>query len=373
MNSFKKHSLFFILLSVTFLSTIPIYNIFYSERENEKGFWEEFKLEKIYNVDKLLSYKNYAFYKMGISADTNKAIVGNQGWLFLGNSHNQALAKSTGQYKPNVTDTEQWANAMFHRQKWLSEQGIPMLVFVAPNKHSIYYEHLPHYIKLSSPNSTDILLKTALGKGVNIHDLRPGLLKAKNDNNSRPLYQKTDSHWNNLGAAIAAQEMLEEINKVSSIQAIEIDSINPTLIPTGDVAKQLRIENFLPRDLDVNYKITTKRKLKDACVEAGDPEKFIFEGDCKLFNGIVGGISNIPKRTYHPAAASEKSLLWLRDSFGTAASIFFTTAFKETWQNHHYKMRDPKDFRQFVEKHNPDIVVFLIVERSLTNSYFTRW
>ncbi len=373
MNSFKKYSLFFTLLSATFLSVPPIYNIFYSEHEKDKGFWGKFKSENIYNVDKLLSYKNYAFYKMGISADTNKAIVGNQGWLFLGNSHNQALAKSTGQYKPNVTDTEQWANAMFHRQKWLSEQGIPMLVFVAPNKHSIYYEHLPHYIKLSSPNSTDILLKTALGKGVNIHDLRPVLLKAKNDNKSRPLYQKTDSHWNNFGAAIAAQEMLKEINNVSAIQMIEISSTNSALIPAGDVAKQLRIEGFLPLDLDINYKITTKRKLNNACIEFGVPEKFIFESNCKPFNGIVGGINNIPKRTYHPGAASRKSVLWLRDSFGTAASFFFTTAFIETWQSHHYKMRNPKDFRQFVEKHNPDIVVFLIVERSLTNSYFRWW
>ena len=302
-----------------------------------------------------------------------KAIVGREGWLFLGNIHNQALAKSTGVLKSSPQNANKWAAAMKSRQDWLAQNGIPMLVFIAPNKHSIYPEHLPSYINISSPNSTDILFNTAKNRGINIYNLRKTLLKEKQNNKEKPLYKKTDSHWNNLGATIAAQEILATINLSTPIQEVTIDSIEPYIITSGDVAKQLRIEKDLPADFDVDFKIITKEKIKNACIETGDPETFKFTGECIPFKGTVVGIHTHPKKSYHPLALNDKKLLFMRDSFGTSVSSILTTAFSVTWQSHHYKMRSPKIFREFVKENKPDVVVFLIVERSLTNGYFNQW
>jgi hypothetical protein len=92
------------------------------------------------------------------------------------------------------------------------QQGTTLLIVVPPNKSTIYLESVPPEIpvlgKVSRLDQLAAYLKA--NENITFIDLRPALLRAKKDGQ---IYYATDTHWNDLGAYVAYDAIMTELQK----------------------------------------------------------------------------------------------------------------------------------------------------------------
>ena len=105
------------------------------------------------------------------------------------------------------------------------------------------------------------------------------------------------------------------------------------------------------------------------CIQDIDRQTLSFKGEC------VGGLNprldnpDLPKLVLNDHALNDLTLLWLRDSMGTNISRLISATFSRTLELHHGS-HSIDQLQEFIEKHKPDILLFLIVERNILNPSF---
>lgn len=138
-------------------------------------------------------------------SDNDKIIVGKEGWLFF--------SETLDDYQGVKTITKRGAHNIARTieliQKVMENSGSDFVFTIAPNKNSLYPQYMPDNIKKLSDTKNYDLVKDAM-KNYNIKyfDLFEFF-----GNKDEVLYCKTDSHWNNKGAAITCTELLKRLNK----------------------------------------------------------------------------------------------------------------------------------------------------------------
>ena len=139
---------------------------------------------------------------LGTSVE-EQVILGSDGWLYFSDT----LPDYTGQ---GMSDTKlrYLANDLALMQEYIESQGKHFIFTVAPNKNSIYSEHMPEYIENRHSESNAARVGAYLdAAGVNYLDLFDIL------GNEENLYYKTDTHWNSRGAALAADGLLNMLDR----------------------------------------------------------------------------------------------------------------------------------------------------------------
>lgn len=134
-------------------------------------------------------------------------VLGRDGWLYYADT----LPDYAG--SAPKTDRALWcaARTLLLMQEYAGEQGSDFVFFIAPNKNSLYPEHMPASVPVRSGESDAARLSALLNEmGVNNLDLR-ALLAAESDT----LYFKTDSHWTTRGAALGADGLLNALGRES--------------------------------------------------------------------------------------------------------------------------------------------------------------
>lgn len=132
-------------------------------------------------------------------------IVGKDGWLFFEETLDDYM-------KRNCLNKRQIHNCA--RVLKLIEQGVEVcdadFVFVAaPNKNTLYGEYMPdRYVPLNGQGNLNALITSMKEQGVHYVDLREVLSEQKEQ-----VYHKLDTHWNNLGASIACENILDALGK----------------------------------------------------------------------------------------------------------------------------------------------------------------
>jgi len=350
----------FIFLSAVFLSLLvaPIVNILTAPSRVDIK-WKEKSF--LFNMDFVSTWAGLVLYPFGISTDPRQVIVGREGWLFLGDQHENTL--TVDRRPPSKADVDLGQEIGSASKAWgayLSRRGVRMFrVMIGPNKGTIYSEYLPFWAKPSIPNATDALLS---GTGAPHYvDVRPALLSAK-VNHSASLYYKTDTHWNSLGAGIAFQAFAQQVSSSApEIEwppqtAYELDRVNPRR--GGDLANFLRLTAHLSDQEPIIHasglSIGTTQidfDTKELLYQTGSPFKPVLVKS-------IGSLNN-------------KKVLWFRDSFGGAMLHLMTVTFSEVLHLHWYEAVKPGGrFCQLVEEWKPDYVFFTVVERSSKNPLF---
>lgn len=106
---------------------------------------------------------------------------------------------------------------------------------VAPDKATVYPEHLPHWATRAAQHSPLDRLTAMIRADGALHfvDLRPALIAAKS--RSR-VYYATDSHWNSIGARIAYGELMRSVGDVVAPRLpAAADVTMPPYVPGVDV------------------------------------------------------------------------------------------------------------------------------------------
>ena len=135
----------------------------------------------------------------------DQVIVGRGGFLFFNDTVDNFLGTNP------MADSEiaAAADSLAALAEYAETRGAKFLFVAAPNKNHIYPEYMPsRYIMSESDTDLDRLIAALTERGVAVADPRAALLDAKADD---LLYHRRDTHWNELGAHVAAEMIADTL------------------------------------------------------------------------------------------------------------------------------------------------------------------
>ena len=231
----------------------------------------------------------------GVSAQEG-VITGKDGWLF----YKDSLADFQGTEPMTERQLFTVAHTLAMVQAYARKNGAAFAFAAAPNKNSLYGEYMPYYYQPQHTNKSNLerLTNYLNDEAVTYIDLYQSL-----QNDGRVLYHKRDSHWNNAGAALAADLILSSIGKEHSSYA----------------DRTFTVRKDFQGDLD--------RMLYPAAVK---PEEEIYYDPAPQFD-YCEDVDNHFAPKISTRAAGSGSLVMYRDSFGNALLPFLAEAFESAW------------------------------------------
>lgn len=266
----------------------------------------------------------------GLFAESNVSgvICGTDGWLYYSSTLNDYLGLDV------MSERELFnlANNIGLVQDYLKDRGIGFAFTIAPNKNTLYPEHMPYYKdQIVDTRHSAILLAPYLAEQkisyVDLFTLFEGV--------EEPLYLLRDSHWNNKGALMAYDAVMDKLK----IPHKDYASVEP---------KRIRNENG-----DLNKMLYSFYGSLEENYDYGLPQEFTYEKEnATVEDGWI--VTRNPE--------GWKDLLMFRDSFANTLIPFFSNAF----ENAYYSKGEPNSMESLVETHNPDFVVIQKVERNIS-------
>lgn len=145
--------------------------------------------------------------KAGIfhSSANEKVIVGKKGWLFFQETMNDYQKRNL----LSGREIHNCATVVRLIEQGVELQGAEFAFTVAPNKNTLYGKYMPDRFEAGSgEGNLEHLIAEMKKQKVHYVDLRTPLRKGKNQ-----VYHKLDTHWNNLGASIACETLLDFLGK----------------------------------------------------------------------------------------------------------------------------------------------------------------
>ena len=140
------------------------------------------------------------------SSAEEQIVLGSGGWLYFEPTLDDYMGRSMSE-----EELERAAAYLLSLQNEAQSRGARFVFTVAPNKNSLYGENMPSYIPQNHAGSNAQRLKHYLDLyGVNYVDLFEVFSAC-----GETLYYRSDSHWTDRGAALAADAILAAADKPS--------------------------------------------------------------------------------------------------------------------------------------------------------------
>ena len=155
-----------------------------------------------------------------LSPGSSRVMVGRDGWLFFA----ETLPDATGSGRLDDAALRRMATTLRLIDEYLTQQGVDLQVAVAPNKHSLYGEQLPGWLRAWLPADAASQHIERLGAilgdetpRVRWLDLLATLGEAQSPveagtPHTQLLYHALDSHWNQRGADLAYRAIARGFN-----------------------------------------------------------------------------------------------------------------------------------------------------------------
>lgn len=282
---------------------------------------------------------HYAFRPQMISADAeiqsglfgnsnlNSVVVGKDNWLYYSSTLDNFLGRNLMSDRA-IFNT---LNNLEITQRYLEGQGIDFLFTVAPNKNTLYPEYMPSYYSVKEREDSNLKSFVSLldESKLNYCDLY-SILSGYDE----VLYHEQDSHWNNKGALIAYDAMLDSISKKHDDYADVKVTRSKNFY--GDLGKMIYPSTQEPEfnfeyDIDFGYEyVTPTKSVEEAMIKTNNPD-------------------------------ADGSLYMYRDSFGNALLPFFANAYNSAY----FTKAFPVNLALETDIQNADTAMFVIAERNL--------
>lgn len=303
-------------------------------------FWENDSWNKDF-LQEMGDYfeDHFAFRPVLVTADSviqgkvfkvsnmDSVIVGSDGWLYYTSTLNDYLGGQT------LSEKGIWnaAHNLSLIQKSVENRGSGFLFTVAPNKNSLYGDNMPYYDgkKISSVKNMTLLEPRLAEWEIPYADLF-----AEFEREKEVLYLKRDSHWNQKGAVLAYDTMLDQL-KLDHETYETVDSIR-TKEEYGDLNKMIYP---LPMEPEWNYAyqkevsyeyVTDTSSVEDAWIQTKNPE-------------------------------GTGSLLMFRDSFGNTLLPLLADTFEDAY----FSKSMPYNLEEYLDIYHPEYVIVEKVERNI--------
>ncbi len=293
--------------------------------------------------DELADYfeDHFAFREALVNADAvimgqvfgesneDTVIQGENGWLY----YTDTLDDYLGQNLMSDRSISNAAHNLALVQEYVEAGGAQFVLTVAPNKNSLYGENMPYYdsVIVSDESNAERLKEQLEENGINYVDLF-----ALFESQDEVLYLKRDSHWNNKGALLAYNALMDALNLEH--EDYETTEVLRTQTEVGDLATMLYP---LTAEPEWNYYyqyesaysyVTETQSVEDAWI--------VTENDNQ-----------------------ENSLLMFRDSFGNTLLPFMAEAFGEGY----FAKGEPYAIGRYMSNYEPNVVIIERVERNLSD------
>jgi hypothetical protein len=292
--------------------------------------------------DKLVRwYGESRFFGLGESP-SSAVVKGLDQWLYYGDDGGVVDYANATPMTPGEIGA--WRTALARAHDWLRHRGIAFVFTIAPDKHVIYPEHMPATIRVVHAESrTDQVYAGLAETGVNPVELRSALLDAKN---RERVFFLTDTHWNDRGALVAYQQIIEAVRAQvpatppawtrTDFEATEQQ------IPGRDLAGMIGLKHVL-HELDL--RLVPLRQRRARVVDPPDTQPTAEVGR------LVTEVSDpsLPRAVIFRDSFASKLVPFLSEHFSRAVYL---------WQN---------DFdANVVTEEHPDVVIQEIVGRHLS-------
>lgn len=293
---------------------------------SELGLWfEDHFAFRPYMVmaDSLIQSKVFKVSNM----DT--VLVGRDGWLYYTSTLSDYLGTDV------MTEKSAWnaAHNLYLTSEMVKDRGGVFLLTVAPNKNTLYGEHMPYYDSkiVNTTGNMELLEAEMEGFDITYADLFEVF-----ENEQETLYLKRDSHWNNKGAVLAYNRLLDELTfdheTYETVPAIREKN------EYGDLNKMLYPIDFEP---EWNYEY----QKDDAYTYVTDTES----------------VEDAFIETANESAGS--SLLMFRDSFGNTLLPLMANTFGRAY----FSKAVPYNVEDYVDSYHPEYVIVEKVERNIAD------
>ncbi|MFP5468089.1 MAG: alginate O-acetyltransferase AlgX-related protein [Gammaproteobacteria bacterium] len=322
----------------------------------------------LFNGDFLETGISRLLWRSGLSINPSRVLIGKQGWLYLGDAHdNNVSAHRFGESNDDVRMGQAMGQNLRAWDHWLRRHGVKGFVLViGSDKHHVYRHHLPDWARLGRPPRVRSLL-TSEAKSL-IADPTPELIR-RSANEAIHTYYRSDTHWNMWGAAISMASLRDTLEKQGVHLAWALPQ-PPAIERTGtriggDLAAFLRIQHSLTEQEP--HPVLINREAVRTVVRELETQQVLAVGDF--------GQLQYPRHTIQTVtenASNDQKVLWLRDSFGIAQSPLMTAYFRESIQLHWGRALGDQAqlFVDLVRKQRPDLVVMTVVERVIPADLF---
>ena len=290
-------------------------------------------------VQEAASLKDYVLYSAFGASGTDKVIAGNDGWLFFA----ETLNDFTGAKALSDEEIRIIAAKVRQLSDYCEENGAKFCFVIAPNKNTIYPEHMPKYYKSANEKGNtnfDRLIDSLDELGVDSPDAR----KLFTAQSGETFYYKTDTHWNAKGAAVIADCIIESCSAENGFR-YAYHTPEASDFTGGDLYKLLFPSAIIKErdvsglsDISYNYAPASGYRYTEPPVSMMDLE---IETQC---DGAEGG-----------------KLLVYRDSFGSELVPLLSSQFSSV---RYLRGNMPYDF-SYIKSDRPEAVVFVIAERNI--------
>jgi hypothetical protein len=274
---------------------------------------------------------------------SSKFLEGKESFLFLGNDHDNTVAKLKLDLLPS-DDYILKISAQFERlAKKGSETNTQIALLVGPNKSSIYKEYLPEKLK-SSDRRYSTLITNKLSDIPNLVVVDPTDILNIKKSTEGLLYWRTNTHWNQKGAFISFKSLQKRLGlKYPEVQfSLEGEH-------KGDLIGISKLNNF-PIFYGDNWKYQILTKTQIYREELKDQEKTTFGWTGRVVNNL---------------ALNEMYVWVIGDSFTSGIRNYIEASFKEVKYLGHWSKKLNtlhEDLSNSMKK--PDLIIIVRVERS---------
>lgn len=258
-----------------------------------------------------------ARFRVGVlgASPTPDVILGRDGWLFYGTDG--AVEDYSGSHPFSAAELEVWRTTLQHTQDWLEGQGIAYLFVIAPDKHAIYPELMPDGIRRVSarPRARQLVDYLRTHSTVRVIDLTEAVAAARP---AGRLYHRTDTHWNDLGAFVGYQQVMQRLPASLGLhpRAREEFDLQAVARPGMDLARMLGMRSVLDEE--------------DLHLDPRAPRSTRVVEPAQASRGMMYA------RVVTEGAPAQPRAVVFRDSFGSAMIPFLSDHFSRAvyaWQN----------------------------------------
>lgn len=263
------------------------------------------------------------------TSNMDTVITGTDGWLYYTATLDDYTNDNT------ISDREAFniVNNISIMQDYVTSTGADFVFTIAPNKNTLYGDNMPYYYRITEDdtNNIDLVAPLIAKSDINYADLFEAF-SAQDE----VLYLKRDSHWNEKGAVLAYNTILDALEyehddfstTASTRTKTECGDLNSMLYPLWN-----ELEWNYTYDYEATYTYTTDTaSVEDAWITTSNTEK-------------------------------DASLLMFRDSFGNTLLPLMANEFGDSC----FSKSVPYQLERYINSYEPDSIIVEKVERNISD------
>ena len=272
--------------------------------------------------------------------------------LYLGRK--ALIDESRGLSPLQEKEVQAWAAKIDAIRQWQEARGGAFLFVLVPDKQRVFPEFLPDWYTASESRRKEQLLEALVPLNTPVLDLTETLREAK-ERGGDPVWLKTDTHWNGVGAWHGYRAIMERLSpSLPTLKPMEERDLARSHEPglgaeawrsTGDLAGLLGVRDLAPESwLGLLPAEPRARTTQD------------FPAPTRK----VGGV-NVPYATEIDDPTLPKALV-IGGSFRWALVPLLSEHFRRVlYTDFRYCFFDPA----LAEAEHPDIILFVLTEQQL--------